>query len=199
MLWIAPVLGYDGDKITMTESKPTVALVQLLGCPVQPDLIEALLERLNLAGRAPIIPLNRDLRFNWLLTENANKGWDPGVGYEQAEFADAHKRAEMHRESRLPEASSPVQRGKARWDGQGSAAIPTQAVDTPVHPAGVAEQVHSAHESTPRLPPIASGGRNLWEVHSRRVRVHSNIFKERACVATQTSSVAVPITLSSVI
>lgn len=186
-------LGCDGDTIAMTESKVTVPLVQLLGFPV-PDFIEALPDRLNVAaGRGPMIFCDAGFRSIRLFTQTTNKGRDPRA-CEEVEFADACKRPELHREPRLQEASPTVHRGKAWCDEHGSAAIPSQAVD-----ARVPGQVHSANKLTSELPPIASGGRNLWEDHSRRARVHPGIFKQIACMATETSAVAGPGTPSSVI
>jgi hydrogenase small subunit len=69
-----------------------IPLVCVPGCPVQPDnMMETLLYLLHMAsGRAPPIPLDRELRPRWLFDHTVHEGCDRGGYYEQGEFADAY-------------------------------------------------------------------------------------------------------------
>jgi hydrogenase small subunit len=66
-----------------------VPLVCVPGCPVQPDnFMEVVLYLLNqVAGRAPMIPLDKQLRPTWLFSATVHEGCDRGGYYEQADFA----------------------------------------------------------------------------------------------------------------
>jgi hydrogenase small subunit len=69
-------------------SKADVPIVCVPGCPVQPDnFMETLLYLLNqLAGTAPMIPLDDVLRPRWLFGLTVHEGCDRGGYYEQADF-----------------------------------------------------------------------------------------------------------------
>src|SRR5438128_252934 len=64
-------------------------IVNVPGCPVQPDnFTEVLLYLLRqVAGTAPMIPLDEKLRPTWLFGATVHEGCDRGGYYEQAEFA----------------------------------------------------------------------------------------------------------------
>jgi hydrogenase small subunit len=70
-------------------SRAAVPLVNVPGCPVQPDnFMEVLLYLFNqAAGRAPPIPLDEHLRPTWLFGATVHEGCDRGGLYEQADFA----------------------------------------------------------------------------------------------------------------
>jgi hydrogenase small subunit len=80
---LADYLGWDW------KSKAGVPIVNVPGCPVQPDnFMETLLYLLyQAAGRAPMIPLDDRLRPTWLFGQTVHEGCDRGGYYEQAEFA----------------------------------------------------------------------------------------------------------------
>jgi len=67
-----------------------VPIVNMPGCPVQPDnFMETLLYLLyQLAGRAPMIPLDAEGRPEWLFNATVHEGCDRGGYYEQADFAE---------------------------------------------------------------------------------------------------------------
>jgi hydrogenase small subunit len=69
-----------------------VPIVNVPGCPVQPDnMMESLLYLLTMAaGRAPMIPLDDALRPRWLFDFTVHEGCDRGGYYEQGEFADGY-------------------------------------------------------------------------------------------------------------
>ncbi len=73
-------------------SKAGIPIVNVPGCPVQPDnFMETVLYLLfQIAGRAPMIPLDEALRPNWLFAQTLHEGCDRGGYYEQAEFAEEY-------------------------------------------------------------------------------------------------------------
>jgi hydrogenase small subunit len=75
-------LGWDW------KSKAGLPVVCVPGCPIQPDnLAETLLYLLNqLAGNAPMIPLDENLRPRWLFDLTVHEGCDRAGFYEQGQF-----------------------------------------------------------------------------------------------------------------
>jgi hydrogenase small subunit len=71
------------------KSKAGLPIVNVPGCPVQPDnFMETLLYLLyQLAGLAPMIPLDDQLRPTWLFGKTVHEGCDRAGYYEQADFA----------------------------------------------------------------------------------------------------------------
>jgi hydrogenase small subunit len=78
---------YLGWKWT---SKAGLPIVNVPGCPVQPDnFMETLLYLLyQVAGRAPMIPLDDQLRPTWLFGNTVHEGCDRAGYYEQGDFAE---------------------------------------------------------------------------------------------------------------
>jgi hydrogenase small subunit len=70
-------------------SKAGLPIINVPGCPVQPDnFMETLLYALRqLAGLAPMIPLDEELRPKWLFDMTVHQGCDRAAYYEQADFA----------------------------------------------------------------------------------------------------------------
>jgi hydrogenase small subunit len=70
-------------------SKAGLPIVNVPGCPVQPDnMMETLLYLLyQVAGLAPMIPLDQELRPTWLFGKTVHEGCDRGSYYEQGDFA----------------------------------------------------------------------------------------------------------------
>jgi hydrogenase small subunit len=79
-------LGWDWH------SRAGIPIVCIPGCPVQPDnMTETLLYLLyQAAGRAPAIPLDKELRPKWLFDQTVHEGCDRGGYYEQGEFAEEY-------------------------------------------------------------------------------------------------------------
>jgi hydrogenase small subunit len=73
-------------------SKAGVPIVCVPGCPVQPDnFMETLLYLLyQVAGLAPMIPLDDRLRPTWLFGNTVHEGCDRAGYYEQADFASTY-------------------------------------------------------------------------------------------------------------
>lgn len=78
------------------KSKAGLPIVNVPGCPVQPDnFMETLLYLLyQVAGLAPMIPLDQENRPKWLFGATVHDGCDRGSYYEQGEFADAYGQVE---------------------------------------------------------------------------------------------------------
>jgi hydrogenase small subunit len=70
-------------------SKADIPIVNIPGCPVQPDnMTETLLYLLYQAvGLSPMIPLDESGRPTWLFGQTVHEGCDRGGYYEQADFA----------------------------------------------------------------------------------------------------------------
>jgi hydrogenase small subunit len=70
-------------------SKAGLPIINVPGCPVQPDnFMETLLYLLyQAAGLAPVIPLDDQLRPTWLFGKTVHEGCDRAGYYEQADFA----------------------------------------------------------------------------------------------------------------
>ncbi|HYX92729.1 MAG TPA: hypothetical protein VE782_14290 [Myxococcaceae bacterium] len=70
-------------------SRGGIPIVNIPGCPVQPDnFMETLTYLLRQAkGTAPMIPLDEALRPRWLFDFTVHEGCDRGSFYEQADFA----------------------------------------------------------------------------------------------------------------
>jgi hydrogenase small subunit len=79
-------LGWD------FKSKGGLPIVNVPGCPVQPDnMTETLLYLLyHAAGLAPVIPLDDMHRPTWLFGKTVHEGCDRAGYYEQADFANEY-------------------------------------------------------------------------------------------------------------
>jgi hydrogenase small subunit len=80
---LSDYLGWDW------RSKAGLPVVNVPGCPVQPDnMMETLLYLLyQVAGLAPMIPLDENFRPTWLFGKTVHEGCDRGSYYEQGDFA----------------------------------------------------------------------------------------------------------------
>lgn len=80
---LADYLGWD------FRSAADIPIVNVPGCPIQPDnFMETLLWLLwQVAGSAPMIPLDGELRPQWLFGKTVHEGCDRAGYYEQGDFA----------------------------------------------------------------------------------------------------------------
>ncbi len=87
---LADYLGWEW------KSKAGLPVVNVPGCPIQPDnFMETLLYLLyQLAGVAPMIPLDDRLRPKWLFGATVHEGCDRGGYYEQGQFATEYGQPE---------------------------------------------------------------------------------------------------------
>lgn len=79
---LADYLGWD------FRSKAGIPIVNVPGCPIQPDNFMETLSWLLLqaAGKNPMIPLDQQLRPTWLFGKRVHEGCDRAGYYEQGEF-----------------------------------------------------------------------------------------------------------------
>ncbi len=83
---LADYLGWD------FKSALGLPIINVPGCPVQPDnFMETVLYLLyQVAGLAPIIPLDAQLRPTWLFGKTVHEGCDRAGYYEQGDFAEEY-------------------------------------------------------------------------------------------------------------
>ncbi len=105
-------LGWDW------KSSGEIPIVCVPGCPTQPDnLTETLLYLLyQSVGRAPMIPLDEQLRPTWLFGETIHEGCDRGGYYEQGQFAEEYGSRTVHRKTGLLGSGCQLQCRKTRLD-----------------------------------------------------------------------------------
>ena len=94
---LADYLGWDW------RSKAGLPIVNVPGCPVQPDnFMETLLYLLyQVAGLAPMIPLDDQLRPTWLFGKTVHEGCDRGELLRAGRLRHRVRLAQVHREARL--------------------------------------------------------------------------------------------------
>src|SRR6195256_3620912 len=83
---LADYLGWD------FKSKAGLPIINVPGCPVQPDNFMATVLYLlyQAAGLAPTIPLDDQLRPTWLFGKTVHEGCDRAGYYEQGDFAEEY-------------------------------------------------------------------------------------------------------------
>ena len=111
---LADYLGWDW------RSKAGLPIVNVPGCPVQPDnFMETVLYLLyQVAGLAPMIPLDDQLRPTWLFGSTVHEGCDRAGYYEQGDFADRIWLSQMHREAGMLGTGGELQCSQTRMDGR---------------------------------------------------------------------------------
>jgi hydrogenase small subunit len=74
------------------KSKADIPLINIPGCPVQPDnFMETIFHLLrHAAGSGPMIALDELLRPAWLFSETVHEGCDRGGYYEQGDFTEQY-------------------------------------------------------------------------------------------------------------
>ena len=135
------------------KSKAGLPIVNVPGCPVQPDnMMETLLYLLyQVAGLAPMIPLDDQLRPTWLFGKTVHEGCDRGSYYEQGEFAAGIRLARVPGEARLLGPGGELQRHQARLDGRHRRLPERRRHLHRLHHAGLPGQIHAVHGRAARL------------------------------------------------
>ena len=129
------------------KSKAGLPIVNVPGCPVQPDnFMETLLYLLyQVAGLAPMIPLDDRLRPKWLFGTTVHEGCDRGGYYEQGAVRAEYGKPEVPGEDRLLGAGGQLQCHQARLDGGHRRMSERRRHLHRLHDAGVPGQVHAVH------------------------------------------------------
>ena len=138
---LADYLGWDW------RSKAGLPIVNVPGCPVQPDnFMETVLYLLyQVAGLAPMIPLDDKLRPTWLFGKTVHEGCDRAGYYEQGDFADGIRLPEMHREAGMLGSGGQLQCAQARLDGRHRRLSQRRRHLHRLHHAWLSRQVHAFH------------------------------------------------------
>ncbi len=138
---LADYLGWDW------KSKAGLPIVNVPGCPVQPDnMMETLLYLLyQVAGLAPMIPLDDQLRPTWLFGKTVHEGCDRAGYYEQGDFAHEYGSPKCLVKIGLLGAGRQLQRHQARLDGRHRRLSERRRHLHRLHDAGFSGQVHALH------------------------------------------------------
>ena len=167
---LADYLGWDW------RSKAGLPIVNVPGCPVQPDnFMETLLYLLyQVAGLAPMIPLDDQLRPKWLFGKTVHEGCDRAGYYEQGDFAEELQLVEMHREAGLLGSGGELQRAQARMDERDGRLPQRRRHLYRLHHAWISRQIHAVHGR--------AAGRESLRRHDRRLRTRdprASLFHQR--------------------
>ena len=111
---LADYLGWDW------KSKAGLPIVNVPGCPVQPDnFMETLLYLLyQVAGLAPMIPLDDQLRPTWLFGKTVHDGCDRAGYLRTGRFRHVLRLYQVHRKAGLLGPGGELQRAQTRLDGR---------------------------------------------------------------------------------
>ena len=146
-------LGWDW------KSKAGLPIVCVPGCPIHPDnLSETLVYLLyQVAGAAPMIPLDDALRPTWLFGATVHEGCDRAGYYEQGDFADRVRLAEVPGQARLLGPGREVQRPQARLDQRRGRLPERRRHLHRLHDARLPRQVHAVHGRAARRQGLGRG------------------------------------------
>ncbi len=138
---LADYLGWDW------RSKAGLPIVNVPGCPVQPDnFMETVLYLLyQVAGLAPMIPLDKQLRPTWLFGKTVHEGCDRGSLLRAGRLRAGVRLVEVPGEAGLLGAGGRLQRDQARLDAR-HRRLPERGRHLHrVHHAGLPGQVHAVY------------------------------------------------------
>ncbi len=164
---LADYLGWD------FRTKAGLPIVNVPGCPVQPDnFTETLLYLLfHAAGLAPVIPLDKQLRPTWLFGKTVHEGCDRAGYYEQGDFARV-RLAEVPGAHRLLGAGRQLQRYEARLDGRHRRVSECRRHLYRLHDAWLPRQVHAVHGRTPGRHGLVKRDKRLRQRHPLVAALH---------------------------
>ena len=151
-------------------SKAGIPIVNVPGCPVQPDnFMETLLYLLyQAAGLAPMIPLDDALRPTWLFGKTVHEGCDRAGYYEQADFATEYGSPKCIVKLGCWGPVVQLQRAEARLDGRHRRLPQRRRHLHRLHHARLPRQVHAVHGRAARRPRVDRRRRALRQARSRR-------------------------------
>ena len=129
------------------KSKAGMPIVNVPGCPVQPDnFMETLLYLLyQAAGLAPMIPLDEELRPTWLFGKTVHEGCDRGGYYEQGDFAHEYGSPKCLVKIGCWGPGGQLQRAQAGLDGRHRRLPQRRRHLHRLHHARLPRQVHAVH------------------------------------------------------
>ena len=177
---LADYLGWDW------KSKAGLPIVNVPGCPVQPDnFMETLLYLLyQVAGLAPMIPLDDELRPTWLFGKTVHEGCDRGRLLRAGRLRPRVRLAQVPGEARLLGAGGQLQRAQARLDGRHRRLPQRRRHLHRLHHARLPRQVHAVHGRAARRQAV---DRRPIGIYGRMIRalrgVHQRHGQQGAEVA----------------
>ena len=154
-------LGWDW------RSKAGLPIVCVPGCPTHPDnLSETILYLLyQVAGQAPMIPLDEALRPTWLFGATVHEGCDRAGYYEQGDFAERVRVAQVPGEAGLLGPGGQVQRAQARLDQRRRRLPERRRHLHRLHDARLPGQVHAVHGRAAGIEGLDHGQRPVRHGH----------------------------------
>ena len=143
---VADYLGWDW------KSKAGLPIVNVPGCPVQPDnFMETVLYLLRqLAGLAPMIPVDEAGRPKWLFEKTVHQGCDRAGYYEVGDFAHEYGSPKCIVKLGCWGPVVQLQRTKTRLDDGHRRLSQCRRHLHWLHHAGIPGQVHAVHGRTAR-------------------------------------------------
>ena len=141
------------------KSKAGLPIVNVPGCPVQPDnFMETLLYLLyQAAGLAPMIPLDEQLRPDLAVRQDRARRLRPGRLLRAGRLRQRVRLAQVHREARLLGAGGELQRPQARLDGRHRRLPERRRHLHRLHHARLPRQVHALHGRAARGQAVLDG------------------------------------------
>jgi hydrogenase small subunit len=154
-------LGHDW------RSKAGLPIVNVPGCPVQPDnFMETLLYLLRqLAGLAPMIPVDDLGRPRWLFGNTVHNGCDRAAYYERADFTKEYGSPQMPGKDRLPGSGGAMQCAETRLDLRDGRLPQCWRHLHWLHDAGFSGQVHAVHGRASRCRLFLGHDQTLWHAY----------------------------------
>ena len=179
---LADYLGWD------FRSAGGLPIVNVPGCPVQPEnFMETLVWLLyQAAGLAPVIPLDDQLRPQWIFGKTVHEGCGPRRLLRAGRLRARLQLAEVPGQDRLLGAGRQLQRSEAWLDG-GHRRLPERRRHLHrLHHARLSGQVHAVHGSaTGRRPVVSPQCGGIRAADPQAARHHQQDRQQGAEVATQ--------------
>ena len=177
---VADYLGWNW------KSKAGIPVVNVPGCPIQPDnFMETLLWLLyQLAGLRPMIPLDAQLRPKWLFSDaDGARGLRPRGLLRAGHVRQGVRAARVPGEDGVLGPGGGLQRDEARVDGRDRRLPERRGRLHRVHDAGFPGQVHELHGRTDRREPLDDGRDAVRQVDQVHAQDNAEAHERRTQVA----------------
>ena len=174
-------LGWDW------KSKAGLPIVCVPGCPIQPDnLSETILYLLyQVAGQAPMIPLDEALRPKWLFEATVHQGCDRAGYYEEGEFATEYGSPKCLVKLGCWGPGGEVQRAQAGLDQRRGRLPERRRHLHRLHDARLPGQVHAVHGQAAGRDRVDHRQRHVRHGHPQPPQLHRQDGGQGAEVARE--------------
>ena len=158
------------------KSKAGMPIVNVPGCPVQPDnFMETLLYLLyQAAGLAPMIPLDDAAAADLAVRQDGARGLRPRRLLRAGRLRPRVRLAQVPGEARLLGAGGQLQRPQARLDGRHRRLPQRRRHLHRLHHARLPRQVHAVHGRAARRAALVDGRRHVRPASSARCAAFTN-------------------------